>query len=175
MKNNQGISLITLIITIVVMLILIGVVGKNSIESIEESRNAVSSKEISDVNSYVLSLQGKIIAGDFNINLVDYPEIILNADLVYTLAYDKLTNIEINNILDVNNSTLSDNYKYYYFPASKRLFESDKFSQGGMTLQDIKGDYIINFYTGTVILLTEDNAQVTGLIKGLEEISAEVI
>ncbi len=175
MKNQKGISLITLIVTIMVMLILLGVVGKYSLDSILESQNAVSTKEMSDVRSYVLSMQSKIIAGDFNINVAEYPEIVLSSDLLYTIAYNKLTDSEIGSIIDVNSSSLNDNYKYYFFQASNKLFEDTKFSENGLVVQDVKGDYIINFYTGTIILIADDGAEVEGLVKGLEEINADVL
>lgn len=175
MKNQRGISLITLIVTILVMIILLGVVGKYSLDSIKEGQDAVSTKEISDVRNYVLSMQSKIIAGDFKINVDEYPEIVLSADLLYTIAYNKLTDSEIGSIIDVNASSLNNNYKYYYFQASNKLFEDTNFSENGLVVQDVKGDYIVNFYTGTIILITEDAAEVEGLIKGLSEISVDVL
>ena len=40
-------------------------------------------------------------------------------------------------------------------------------------MQDVKNDYIINFYSGTIICITEENFKVEGLIKGLGEFLAE--
>lgn len=167
MKNQRGISLITLVVTMVVMLILIGVVGKYSLENIEKSNTAISESEFASVRDFVINMQTKILVEDYQF---ETSEIELTNELLYILADDYLSSVEMSNIVDVNSSDLPAQCKYYYIPADKKLFEDKKFTKGNITIQDVKNDYIINFYTGTVIAFTENSYKVDGLIKSLSEI-----
>ena len=174
MNNQRGISLITLVVTIMVMIILIGVVGKYSLENIQEATNAVMDSEFANVRDFALNVQNQMLVGDFDIDLNSYPDMVLSNELLYIIAKDKLQNIEINNIVDVNSADINDNYKYYYFQAdSTDYFETRTFSKDNIRVQDVKYDYIINFYTGTVIGVYDEIVKVEGLIKGLGEIVAE--
>lgn len=174
MKKQKGISLITLVVTIMVILILIGVVGKYSLENIRESTNAVMDSEFVNIRDFVLNVQNQMLIGDFEIDLNKYPDIVLSNELLYIIAKGKLQNTEINNIVDVNSADIDDNYKYYYFQAeSTDYFETRTFSKNNIRVQDVKYDYIINFYTGTVIGVYDESVKVDGLIKGLGEIVAE--
>ncbi|MBR3888713.1 MAG: hypothetical protein IKJ32_06405 [Clostridia bacterium] len=174
MNNQRGISLITLVVTIMVMIILIGVVGKYSLENIQEATNAVMDSEFANIRDFTMNVQNQMLLGDFEIDLNQYPDIVLSNELLYIIAKDKLQNIEINNIIDVNSADIDDDYKYYYFQAdSTDYFETRTFSKDNIRVQDVKYDYIINFYTGTVIGIYDETAKVDGLIKGLGEIVAE--
>lgn len=172
MMNQKGISLITLVVTMVVMLILIGVVGSYSLENIEKTNEAISESEFSNVRDFVLNMQSKIILDD------DYEfetqDIGMSNELLYLLADDYLSSVELSNIVDVNASDLDGKYKYYYISAEKKLFEDKTFTKGNITIQDVKNDYIINFYTGTVIAFSENSYKVDGLIKGLSEIVSQI-
>ena len=174
MNNQKGISLITLVVTIMVMIILIGVVGKYSLENIQEATNAVMDSEFANIRDFTLNVQNQMLVGDFDIDLNQYPDIVLSNELLYIIAKDKLQKIEINNIVDVNSADINDNYKYYYFQAdSTDYFETRTFSKDNIRVQDVKYDYIINFYTGTVIGVYDETVKIEGLIKGLGEIVAE--
>ena len=169
MKNQKGISLITLVVTMVVMVILIGVVGTYSLENINKSNEAVFEMEFSQVREFVLNMQSKILLEDHKF---DTTEIGLTNELLYLLAEDHLSNVELNNIVDVNASNLSEDRKYYFISFEQELFEDYEFTKGNITVQDVKSDYIVNFYTGTVIAFREDKCKVDGLIMGLSEIIA---
>lgn len=172
MKNQKGISLITLVVTMVVMLILIGVVGSYSLENIEKANEAIAESEFSNVRDFVLNMQSKIILDD------DYEfetkDIGMSNELLYLLADDYLSSVELSNIVDVNASNLDSKYKYYYISAEKKLFEDKAFTKGNITIQGVKSDYIVNFYTGTVIAFSESSYKVDGLIKGLSEIVSQI-
>lgn len=56
MKNNKGVSLMTLIVTIVVMLIITGVAINKSIRLIDDSVKATEDAEIFDDNEQIRSL-----------------------------------------------------------------------------------------------------------------------
>ncbi len=171
--SENGISLITLVVTIMVMLILIGVVGKYSLDTIDESRDSVNTREIANVREYVLGQQMRLIGGEFEFDS-SYSNKILTPDLAYVICSGKLTENEINNMIDVNAANIDIKYKYFYLPVSEKLFESTKFSGGNITVQDVANDYIVNFYTGTFICLTNETAKVEGIIKGLGEILIEI-
>ncbi|MBQ8299454.1 MAG: type II secretion system protein [Clostridia bacterium] len=167
MNNQKGISLITLVVTMIVMIILIGVVGSYSLENIKKSGDAVSAAEFASVRDFTLKMQTKILAEDHKI---DTSKIGLSNDLLYLLVGESLSNTDLNNIVDVNSSDVPAECKYYYIPADEKLFEDKDFTKGNITVQDVKNDYIINFYTATVICIQNDSCKVDGLIKGLSEI-----
>ena len=167
MKNQRGISLITLVVTMIVMLILVGVVGKYSLENIEDSNQAVSETEFASVRDFALNMQTKILIEDYKF---DTTQIEMSNELLYILAQDYLSDLELRNIVDVNSSDLPSQCKYYYISADKKIFEDKKFTKGNITIQDVKNDYIINFYTGTIIAFSENSYKVDGLIKSLPEI-----
>lgn len=169
MKNQKGISLITLVVTMVVMVILIGVVGSYSLENISKSNEAVSEMEFAQVRDFALNMQTKILLEDRKIN---GSEILLTNELLYLLAEDHLTSVELNNIIDVNSANLPDEKKYHFISYEQKLFEDLEFTDGNITIQDVKNDYIINFYTGTVIAFGENSCKVDGLIMGLSEVLA---
>ena len=168
MKNQKGISMITLVVTMVVMLILIGVVGKYSLENINKSNKAVSEAEFASVRDFTLNMQMKMLLEDDYV--FDGSDLQLTSELLYLLAEDELSTVEMNNIIDVNSSDLPDECKYYFISSDKKMFEDLEFTKGNITIQDVKNDYIINFYTATVIAFGETGCKVDGLIKGLSEI-----
>lgn len=169
MKNQKGISLITLVVTMVVMIILIGVVGSYSLENINKSNEAVSEMEFAQVRDFALNMQTRILLEDHKI---DGSQMLLTNELLYLLAEDHLSSVELNNIIDVNSAELPDEKKYHFISYEQKLFEDLEFTDGNITIQDVKSDYIINFYTGTVIAFREENCKVDGLIMGLSEILA---
>lgn len=167
MNNQKGISLITLVVTMIVMIILIGVVGNYSLENIKKSNDAISAAEFANVREFTLKMQTNILAEDYKL---DTRKISLSNDLLYLLVGESLSVTDLNNIVDVNSADIPAECKYYYIPAEEKLFEDRKFTDGNITVQDVKNDYIINFYTATIICIQEDTCKVEGLIKGLGEI-----
>lgn len=164
--NNKGISMITLIVTIIVMVILIGIVGVYSFDTIDKSYTATETREFANVRDFVLEKQMRVETGEFT----SYPSVELTTDELYLIADEKLNDTELNNIVDVNNSILEKQYKYYYVQSSDKYFESAEFVHNGTSIQDVKGDYIINFYTGTIIRVDDNKVKVDGIIKSLTEI-----
>ena len=169
MRSQNGISLITLVVTMVVMMILVGIVGKYSLENIEKSNKAISESEFANVRDFTLNMQTKILAEEYEF---DTNQIELSNELLYLLADECLSSVELSNIVDVNSSDLPASCKYYYISADKEMFEDKNFTKGNINIQDVKNDYIINFYTGTIIAFSENSYKVDGLIKGLSEINA---
>lgn len=175
MKNNKGISLITLIVTIMVMLILIGVVGTYSLDTIKKANEASLEREFANVREYVLRHKSSIELGTFDMESSKYPELVMAPELAYLflLGDGKLLQDEVNNIVDVNLADIDAKYKYYFFQADSKCFEDPELSSSNLNVQDVKNDYVINFASGTIICVAEDNFKVEGLIKGLGEFLAE--
>lgn len=174
MKNNKGISLITLTVTIIVMIILIGVVGVYSLDTIKRGHSAVARRELENVRNFVIRQSLRLDTNDFVIDVVKYPDIELSSEKTYALTMDKLSEQEINNIVSVNSSELDAKYKYYYIQATEKHFEDLDFSNNDITVRDVKYDYIINFYTGTIICVSDGFFSVDGIVKGLDEIELEL-
>lgn len=172
MKNDKGVSLIMLAVTIVVMMILIGVVGVNSFDTINKGHSAAAEREFTSVREYVVKQQIRVETGEFSIDKIKYPDVILTPDLANLLLGGFLTETEINSISDVNDEAnhVDDEYLYYYLQADNKYFEDRQFMKGSTTIQDVKNDYIVNFGIGTVICVTEGDQKVEGLVKNLEEI-----
>ena len=175
MKKDRGISLITLVVTIIVMIILVGIVGVYSIDTIKNGHKAVAKRELENVRDFVIRQCIRMGSNEFDINLEKYPEIELSSEKIYALSEGKLNNQEISNIISVNSADDLDNkYKYYYLQADKKYFEDEEFSNSDITVRDVKNDYIINFYTGTIICITDGYFDVDGIIKGVDEIKLSI-
>lgn len=167
MKNEKGVTLMTLVITIVIMVILISVAGFYSIDSIKNSYTANEEKEMADVVEYTTTLKTYLLIEEFSLS----EDTVLSIDELE--AYENiLTDTQINNIIEVNISTLDHNYKYHYIDAEK-LKDKD-FSNGKINVKDARNKYIINFYTGTIIGLFEERSIVSGIVKGLSDITMEI-
>ena len=139
--SEMGISLITLVVTIMVMLILIGVVGTYTLETINESRESVTDREIANVREYVLGQQMLLYNDEYEMDSA-YEDYILSSELAYVVCNSKLSENDINNIVDVNSADIDIKYKYFYMPASEKIFENKKFSANNITVQDVENDYI---------------------------------
>ena len=174
MKNNKGVSLITLVVTIMVMLILLVVVGKYSFDNIVEANKAVDIREVADVREFVLDRQIRINDDDVIELLSNYSTLVLTAEDTHKFLDGKISDDDIASIIEVNTSDLESRYKYFYLPKSGKYFDDYEFSANGIKIKDVKNDYIVNFYTGTVINLSKDNFMMDGMIKGLTRIQSDI-
>lgn len=174
MKKEQGVSLITLIVTMMVMLILVGIVGKFSLDNIKQANEATKAREFAGVRDFVITMQLQIDDEAFENVLKNNDDLIIDGNLAHVVAKGKLLDSEIDDIIDVNASDIDTKYKYFYLPATGKYFENPDFTASGMSVRDVKNDYIINFYTGTVISLANDYFKIDGVIKGLDEILLEI-
>ena len=175
-KNNKGITMMTLVITIVTMVILISIVGYFSIESINNSHISNEKKEMADVLEYVLVRKAKLLNNEFDVE-EKYGDISGKAPIVteelLELVARNLEETGKNNIIEVNqNSIFPDEYKYIYITADK--LNNEALSTEYTVIRDVKNNYIINFYTGTVIGLYDNGERIesSGIIKGIAEIES---
>lgn len=169
-KNNKGVTIMSLVITIVVMVILISIVGYFSIDSIKNSYISNEKKEMADLQEYVLSRKAKLLNDEFNVSGYE-----LVTDEFLNWFANGLAETEKQKIIEVNTDIyLNENYKYFYITKDKLNNESP--TQEYIIVKDIKNNYIINFYTGTIIGLYDngERIEISGTIKNLEEIELEL-
>ena len=174
MKNEKGVSLITLVVTILVMLILLVVVAKYSFDNIVEANKAVAVREVANVREFVLDKQIRINDDDVIELLSNFSSLVLTDADAHKFLDDKISEEDIANIIEVNASSLEARYKYFYLPKSGKYFEDYEFSADGIKVKDVKNDYIVNFYTGIVINLSKDNFMMDGMIKDLTRIQSDI-
>ncbi len=163
MKNNNGITMMSLVITIVVMVIMISVVGYYSIESIENSHISDEKRELDNVLEYMALLKTKLLVDEFSLS----DSTVLEQDVLSTFN-NILTETQINNISEVNLSTLDSKYKYHY--VTPEMLSDKSFSDEIAVVKDAKNDYIINFYTGTVIALYDSKCDISGGVWGMNDV-----
>lgn len=168
-KNNKGVTLMSLVITIVIMVILISIVGYFSLDSIKNSYVANQKKELADVVQYVGSKKVKLLLEEFDVS-EKFPDTVVTSEGLYLIA-NGLSETNKNIILEVNSSDyLKDNQKYLYITAEKLNAES--MASDSIVVKDIKNNYIINFFTGTVIGIYDngERIEISGAVKGISEI-----
>lgn len=168
MKKENGVTIMTLVITIIIMVIMVSVAGFYSVDSINNSYKANAKKELADVVEYTSILKTELLLEKFELE----NETVISHEELYKLE-DKLLESQINKILEVNLSTLDANYKYHYL--TPKMLEDKVFSGGKINVKDVNNNYIINFYTGTVIGIYDSSCEVSGIVKGLNDIWVEVI
>lgn len=166
-KRENGITIMNLVITIIVMIILISVAGYYSIDSIKNSYISNQKKEMADVVEYTSVLKANLLMDEFVLT----DETVVTEEMLHLLE-DFLSSTQINHIIEVNISTLSPKYKYHYVTA-KNLGDKE-FSGSEINVKDAKYDYIINFYTGTVIAIYDSSCEVSGIVKGLADVLTEI-
>lgn len=173
MKNNKGITIMSLIITIVVMLILISIVGYFSIDSIKNTHMANDKKEMADIVQYVAAKKTKLLINEFDVE-DEYADSVITSESLYLIASGLDEDIA-NKIIEVNTAdNLDYNYKYIYIPAGR--FNAQSAINEDIVVRDVKNNYIINFYTGTIIGLYDNGErfEISGSIKSLSEILNDI-
>lgn len=167
-KNANGVTMMNLVITIVVMIILISVSGYYSIDSIKNGYTSRQKRELAAVVDYTATLKTKMLVDEFSLT----NETLVGVDALTTIAAG-LSETSINKIIGVNESdTLVANYKYHYITPEK--LQDTSFSNGFANVKEAENNYIINFYTGTVIALYDDGKRIetSGTIKGIYDITS---
>lgn len=142
-KNENGISLLTVIITIVVMIILISIVVNSSINSVDETNLTKINYETKNIKDAV-----NIRISNHERNASAYPYVgtpVGDKVFTYVQYIEILTKEEINELI----KKLTDNYnvgneKYY------RLIGKTEAEELGVDGIDIEHCYIIDYYEGDV-------------------------
>ena len=138
-KNNKGVSLVSLVVTIVVMLIILSITLSSSLKSVEETNNTKIDNELRDlkdaVNDRMANHQRNpmvypIIGEKIGDNLVEYIRSIEN-----------LESQEINEIITQINVTYSPENADYY-----RLVGRTEAEKLGVENLDIEHFYVVDYY-----------------------------
>lgn len=130
MKNQKGITLITLVITIVVMIIIAGVATYSGIESIKSTQTTIFVQELEMIQAKVNVIHEKRKSSD-------------EEKLYYDNLGQDITAISEETLLQVLGESTKEGFRYF----SKENLTS-------IELDDIKQDVIINFDTCEVISIT---------------------
>lgn len=139
MKNNKGISLITLVITIVIMVILISVVMSSGIESVKEANLTKIDNEIKSLKEAV---NDRLVNYERNENL--YPLIgvkVGESVFDYIRTIENLSSNEINEIISEISSNYNDETMEYY-----RLVGKEDAIKLGVENIDVEHSYIVDYY-----------------------------
>ena len=172
LKNNKGVTLMSLIVTIVAMVILISVVGYFSLDSVKNSYIANEKKEMADVLDYVSIKRARLLVQEFNVEekFENIQNKVVTSEALYLIA-SGLTENDFNRIIEVNTASgLENNHKYLYITSED--LNNDSVRKDEIVIKDAKNNYIINFYTGTIIGLYDngERIEISGSVKGLSEI-----
>ena len=178
--NNmkKGITLISLIITIVVILILASITVFSSLNTIDESQELKKEVEFESVCTFVRSISSKAEADLIQLNLTSATLITDTTKLnEFLTSSGELSAEEIQKINTDNDRYRQENtpqYGYHYIEG--KYIENDNIpglenvssiDRSLSTPNKVENNYIINFYTGTVIAkVSESNTLVRGKILG---------
>lgn len=168
---NKGVSLITLIITIIVIIILSSIAVFNSLDTVDDANIVKKEKEYNDVCTFVRGISAKAEAGKFDLNLTKdtlATDDQINGFFIYGEDID-LTSGDTIKISQMNVSIRDDgvnpNYGYHYI-TGKQIENGIAGVDASSKLENVKNDYIINFYYGVVIAkISDEKVNVTGVIK----------
>lgn len=154
LKNNKGISLITLILTIIVILILTAIFVSSGLDSIFEAKGSKNANEIAQLksavadrfNSYLknedtVALVGKLAKNTESYNTVDE---CVNK-IISTLDFEKATDEEKNAEKNRISNNISRDYEKYVM-----IIESGDMAQLGLENYSKTNRYIVDYYTGAV-------------------------
>ena len=168
---KKGVSLISLIITIIVIIILATITIFNSLDTVDDSNIAVKEKEFEDVCAYVTNVSTKALGDLINLELTTETLATTN-DIGKLFVYDKKTDFssgDTHKIENMNFLVTSGNRdpKYgYHFITGKEIENGIDGDEVSSKLENVKNDYIINFYYGVVIAkISEDKVNVFGAIR----------
>ena len=168
--KNWGVTLINLVVMIAIMLVLISITGYYSLGNVRNSYIAKQKREFANVVDYVSVLRAKLINEEFEIS----PDLTPITSEALVVVGKPLSDTAINAIEEVNAAeALNRNYKYYYL--TPEIINNKSYSGGFVTVKSVKNRYIVNYYTGTVIALYDDDTcEISGLVKGLIALLNEI-
>lgn len=130
MKNQKGITLITLVITIVILLILAGVVINNGMESINTSKRTAFIAELEMIQAKVNVIYEERKTSSEN---VDY----------YNSIGQDISNVDQVHLNEVLGETSKEGFKYFNSNDLEKL-----------DLDNISQDVLINYNTREIVSLT---------------------
>ncbi len=151
LKNNKGISLITLILTIIVILILTAIFLSTGLDSIFEAKGSKNANEIAQLksaisdrfNSYLKNEDTVALTGKLAKNTYTTDECINK--IISTLDFEKATDEEKETQKNKISNNISRDYEKYVM-----IIESGDMAQLGLENYSKTNRYIVDYYTGMV-------------------------
>ena len=138
-KNNKGVSLVSLVITIVVMLVILSITLSSSLQSVEETNLTKIENEIRDLKDAVNDR-----LANYQRNPMTYPiigEKVGDNIFEYIRSIETLESNEISEIIEQISVTYSvENADYY------RLVGRTEAEKLGVENIDAKHFYIVDYY-----------------------------
>ena len=138
-KNNKGVSLVSLVVTIVVMLIILSITLSSSLKSVEETNLTKIDNELRDLKDAVNDRMA-----NYQRNPMVYPIIgeKVGDNLVeYIRSIETLESQEINEIIEQINVTYSPEIADYY-----RLVGRTEAEKLGVENIDVEHFYVVDYY-----------------------------
>lgn len=165
---NKGISLISLIITIIVIIILASITIFNSLSTIDQAQVVKLEKEFNDVCDFVRTISTQVEAGMLELNLSG--DTLATAEHLQDIYVDspetEFTAEEQNNIHSLNQSGRNPKYGYHYITGKQIENGIPGLESISSNLEDVKNNYIINFYYGTVVAkISDDKTCISGRVR----------
>lgn len=151
LKNNKGISLITLILTIIVILILTAIFLSTGLDSIFEAKNSKNANEIAQLKSAVSDRFNSHLKNEDTVTLVGklakntYTSDECISKIISTLDFEKSTDEEKNTEKNKISNNISRDYEKYVM-----IIEAGDMAQLGLENYSKTNRYIVDYYTGMV-------------------------
>lgn len=150
MRNNKGISMVTLIITIVVILILVAITGYFSDKAIDDASKKNTKEEMKNVEEVISIAKAKGMNGEF----VPNEEFIVKEEELETLFGGLLSEAQIEEIISINlNPSINPLKKYYLLDQDG--FDAEFRENGIVTVSGLKKEYLVSYEDR--IILVNDN------------------
>lgn len=149
LKEEKGITLVTLVVTIIILLILAGIGTYSGMNTLPKSEDSKLSSELLIVQHAILEAYTKYIATNKVVQnedalageqLTGSESYIENSNGIYYFKYDGENKIELKD----------NNISNYYL-----LSTEDEFKELGIT--NTKDSYVVNYATGEVMNVTRLN------------------
>jgi len=155
MRNNKGVSIISLIVTIIIIIIIAAISTPMLSSVIDDSLEQDAKVELKNVENVVANARAQILVDSFSPNQA---YIITDQELISKYS-GVLTDDEISHIRAINNDdSIRPAEKYYLM--NQRRFDSE--FGNDFNISNIRGDreYIVNYYNG-LVLANYNGAKIT--------------
>ncbi len=146
MRNNKGVSIISLVVTIIIIIIIAAISTPMLSSVISDSLEQDAKVELKNVENVVANARAQILVDNFSPNQA---YIITDQELLSKYS-GVLSNDEISHIQSVNNDDTINPAEKYYLMNQERF---DNEFGNNFNINNIRGEreYIVNYYSGLVV------------------------
>lgn len=170
--NNRGVSLISLIITIIVIIILASIAVYGSLDTIQDANNVKRLNEYNNVCTYIEDVSSRVAADLLSISITDSTlatEEQIMSFYIFDSDESEFTSGDAQKIKSINDSVRDSgrNPKFgYHYITGKQIENGITGINYPSKLDDVKENYLVNFYYGVIIgKVSDTKTNVTGTIK----------